>query len=928
MARADVMAGRAYVSLYTKGDALTRGLQKARTDLNKFASDMVSMGARMVAMTAAIATPVAFAVKKFSDFDDAMRAVGAVSQATEAQLQSMTDVAKNLGATTSFTAVQVAQLMTELGRAGFQPDQVNAMTAAVMNLARATGTDATLASGIMAATIRQFALEATDAARVADVLTKAANSTFNTVEGLGESLGYAGPVAKELGLSLEDTVAILGTLGNVGIQGSEAGTALRRLGVISAATGEKLKGIFNISNVDAAGNLKPLVQILGEIGDVTENLPVAEKVAKMNEAFGLLGITSASVLSRTAGDTRKLANELRNAEGAASDAATSMDAGLGGAFRIVMSAAEGLQIALGKALSGSIKGITESITGLLSSATEWVAKNQELVTTFASVALSVGAVGVAFIAVGLSAKIAAVGVGVAITAIGIAKTVMLAFAAGAQIMSSAAIATGTAMYIYTSAVAVANSATALATAAAGALSAAWVTAGAVISGVWAVITAPITPFIVAAGIVVSVVAGIAAAAAYATVKGADFSAAWATVTGTLSEMLSIAKTVGGILMEAFAGGDYDIAFRAAMAGIKLALANLIDGMISLWSQFWAGAWNMTKAFFTNFAAISWKIVKAIANAIANPFQAAAAIKTALSDLVNGKHEIKLGLDTGAMRDTAKKEIENLEKELEARKAKREAEQAQKQSDIEKAAQAGVPGAVGDGAPVGNATAAGIDAEAEEQAIATASAFDRETEALQQQIIALQQGADAAERFRLAKEGLTEAEINQVMALRKQQEQLQKHQERAGRIVGRIQDFADADFEKNKVSSAEVAKREKEAIARAQKAGVLDSETAKQAMAEADIRKAERDHQEKLKKFRGDEEKKKSTFGDIGLKEGGASAATFSARSLLSMGSGAGQGPQVRALMQAKKAIESQTKLQKEQSDAQIAAIKQSKMKHA
>ncbi len=116
--------------------------------------------------------------------------------------------------------------MTELGRAGFSPKQIEEMTGAVMNLARATGTDATVSSGIMSATIRQFSLEATDAVRVSDRLTAAANMSFNSVESLGEALQYAGPVAADANMSLEETLAVLGTLGNLGIQGSEAGTAL------------------------------------------------------------------------------------------------------------------------------------------------------------------------------------------------------------------------------------------------------------------------------------------------------------------------------------------------------------------------------------------------------------------------------------------------------------------------------------------------------------------------------------------------------------------------------------------------------------------------------------------------------------------------------------------------------------------------------
>jgi len=119
----------------------------------------------------AAATPLAGSVAVFSNFDDAMRGVAAITQATGTQLESLRNKATHLGATTSYSDSEVASLMTELGRAGFKPDQIEKMTAAVMNIARATGTDATQASGIMAATIRQFGLEASEATRVADGLT-------------------------------------------------------------------------------------------------------------------------------------------------------------------------------------------------------------------------------------------------------------------------------------------------------------------------------------------------------------------------------------------------------------------------------------------------------------------------------------------------------------------------------------------------------------------------------------------------------------------------------------------------------------------------------------------------------------------------------------------------------------------------------------
>ncbi|MFN3194289.1 MAG: phage tail tape measure protein [Aureliella sp.] len=93
----------------------------------------------------------------------------------------------------------------------------------------------------------------------------AANKSFNSVESLGEALSYAGPVAADANMSLEETLAILGTLGNIGIQGSSAGNALKRLLTLSAAESEKFQKVFGVATMDVAGNARPLVDVLGEV---------------------------------------------------------------------------------------------------------------------------------------------------------------------------------------------------------------------------------------------------------------------------------------------------------------------------------------------------------------------------------------------------------------------------------------------------------------------------------------------------------------------------------------------------------------------------------------------------------------------------------------------------------------------------------------
>lgn len=406
-----VRGGQVFVEIGADPKKFFAALTKLNGQIGKLGASMQNVGAKMTAIGVGLGVPIGLAVRQFAAFDDAIRATAAVSQASGRELQTLNDTARELGATTSFTAIQVANLMTELGRAGFKPDEINAMTGAVLDLARATGTDAALSAGIMAATLRQFGLGATEAARAADVLTKTANSTFNTVEGLGESLKYAGPVAKSLGLSLEDTTAILGVLGNVGIQGSEAGTALRRLGVISAASGDKLKQLFNVDNTDAAGNLKPLVQILDEINTATASMPVAERTKRMAEAFGLLGITSANVLSSTAGGVTALAAELRNAEGTAAKAAKEMDAGLGGAFRIAISAIEGTALALGDALAPSLIAALNGVIDVATGLTTFVKANQELIVSVAKGIALFTAVGGSLIGLGATLKLVSFSMG-------------------------------------------------------------------------------------------------------------------------------------------------------------------------------------------------------------------------------------------------------------------------------------------------------------------------------------------------------------------------------------------------------------------------------------------------------------------------------------------------------------------------------------
>ncbi len=392
-----IRAGRAFIELVTEDRKLIRGLNNAQGYVRAFAAvvgrDLKQMAASATRLAGKLsgaggkalfggltaAAPLALASKILASYADQISLVRAVAKGTKEELDELDRTAKRLGSTTSFTAGQVAELMIELGRGGMAAAEINAATQGVLDLSRATATATGTTAGIVVSSLRAFNLQADQATRVADVLTAAANGSFNTLEKLGEAFTYAGITAAQAGMSIEETAAILMALGNVGIQGSMAGTTLRRLLTINAAEADRLRELFGVEFRDAAGNARNLVEVFGEIDMALEGLGSGERAAKMNEAFGLLGITGAQVIAQGTDEIRRFQVELEKAGGTARRTAEQMDNNLGGSFRMLLSAAEGLAIAVGEALSKNLRAAADWITRNTQAAAEWVQQNGDLI---------------------------------------------------------------------------------------------------------------------------------------------------------------------------------------------------------------------------------------------------------------------------------------------------------------------------------------------------------------------------------------------------------------------------------------------------------------------------------------------------------------------------------------------------------------------
>lgn len=411
-----IRAGAAYVELYLQDGRFARGLQTAEKKLRAFSSSAREIGTVLTGFAGAAAVPIAMATRTFMGFEDQMKAVQAVTGAAGTAFDTLYDKAKELGRTTSFTAAEVAGGMLSLGRAGFSTNEIDAAIASMLNLARASGTDLAQSADIAANTLRSFNLEADQMTRVADVLVATANNSVQTVEDLGEAMKYAAASAADSNVSLEETAKAMGVMANFGIKGSMAGTSFRRM-LLSLADPKVQKTLesMGVTVLDTFGNIRTDVgNVLAEIGQATANMPTGERLALFKEMFDLRGMSGALKMANA--DFPALIKAIDEAAGTAERTAKVMDSGLGGAFRRMMSAIEGVQIAIGEALSQAFGAAGDRIAVFAQRLADAINVNQELVGKVVVTIASIAAVGAGFLAAAAAIKVIAIAAG-AITAV-------------------------------------------------------------------------------------------------------------------------------------------------------------------------------------------------------------------------------------------------------------------------------------------------------------------------------------------------------------------------------------------------------------------------------------------------------------------------------------------------------------------------------
>ncbi len=367
-----------------------------KTSQQEFHSNLMGK----VAAAGAIIAPVKIAM----DFEQSMTNVGAVANASDEELKALTAKARELGATTSWSASQTADGMKYLAMAGFDTNQTIAAMPGLLNLASAGATDLGSASDIASDILSGFGMKAENMGQLGDVLANTFTSSNTTLSGLGDTMKYVAPTARSAGMSIEQVAAMAGKLGDEGVKGSMAGTALNAIiGRLAAPTGEAAKKLkeLGIETKDSAGNLKELPALLAEIEQTTTGMGSAEKLEFMNAVYGMEAASKAQILQTQAasGALQEYEQTLLE-QGSAQRIAEQQNATAAGAMKRLGSAIESISITIGNVLLPMVASGAEFFAGLLGTVGSFAEAFPSLTTVVVGATLGLGGMAIAISAGG------------------------------------------------------------------------------------------------------------------------------------------------------------------------------------------------------------------------------------------------------------------------------------------------------------------------------------------------------------------------------------------------------------------------------------------------------------------------------------------------------------------------------------------------
>lgn len=356
-------------------------------------------------MTKSVTVPIAgvgvAAVKTAADYESAMSNVQAITGATGDDFKKLTQLGKDLGASTAWSAQECAEAMQYTGMAGWTAQQNIDGLKGILDLASASGTELARTSDIMTDAISAFGYKASDSAKFADVMTKACTAANVSVDTLGESYKYCGAICGTMGYSIDEVTTSLAVMGNMGIKGSQAGTALKNAISNMAAPTKNMKAAMDdlgISITNQDGSMKSWGDVIKNLQGSFKGLSQDQQAAYAKQLFGKESMAGMlAIINTSTKDYNALADSIKNSGGAANDAAQTQLNNLNGQLTLLKSALEGAAITIGDKLLPYIK----SAVTWVQKATDWFnGLSDAQVNTIMKIAGVVAAIGPAIMIFG------------------------------------------------------------------------------------------------------------------------------------------------------------------------------------------------------------------------------------------------------------------------------------------------------------------------------------------------------------------------------------------------------------------------------------------------------------------------------------------------------------------------------------------------
>ncbi|HKY40785.1 MAG TPA: phage tail tape measure protein [Polyangiaceae bacterium] len=315
-----------------------------------------------------------------ADFEQAITNVGAVSLMTRDQIADLEKKALELGASTKFSATEVANAMEMMGRAGFTNAETLSGVGGILAAAAAEGTGLEETASNVSNVLKGMGLETAESGRVADVLTLASARTNSSISSLGESMKNVSSTARSFGISLEDTVATVALLQDIGLDASEAGSSFNTMLTMMAAPSKSASAQMTklgVSFKDAKGNMLPFADVLGQLKKSADKAGGnMEQVAFLADLVGLRGSKAAGNLSKLfeEGKVAKLKTELDGAAGSAEKMASIRMDTLLGDWETLGGSVDSLKISLFNMKSGPLREVVQGTR-------EWIDANASLIAS-------------------------------------------------------------------------------------------------------------------------------------------------------------------------------------------------------------------------------------------------------------------------------------------------------------------------------------------------------------------------------------------------------------------------------------------------------------------------------------------------------------------------------------------------------------------